>query len=261
MFALRLATLCLMCLMPTTMLRASDPSNPPDKQLHNAADMASTYVPIESWVYPAFDRLAAEGFVPSAIVSLRPWTRLSCARLINEAEKRVADDPQAPFDAASLLRSLSEEFAPELLEVDGGRNLEFRLESIDQRSTTIAGRPLTDGYHFAETIVDDYGRPFGEGENSYSGLSFHASAGPIAAYARAEIQRVPSVTAPDAAAQQAIAAADFAASGAAGPPSNFTRGRLLDANLSYTVANNQFTFGKQTLWWGPAQERLDSLQQ
>ena len=52
--------------------------------------------------------------------------------------------------------------------------------------------------------------------------------------------------------QQAIAAADFTSSGAAGPPSGFARGRLLDANASYTLSDNQFTFGKQTLWWGPA---------
>jgi hypothetical protein len=252
MLALRLTTLFLTCLVLTTMLGASESSNPPNTKLRNAADMASTYMPIESWVYPAVDRLAAEGYVPSAIVSLRPWTRLGCAGLVKAAEKRIADDPRPPFDAAIILRSLEEEFAPELLRIDGARNLDFRLDSVDQRSTTITGRLLTDGYHFAETIVDDYGRPFGEGENSYSGLSFHAAAGPFAVYARAEVQRVPFAPAPDAAAQQAIAAADFATSGAAGPPSNFTRGRLLDANISYAIDNNQFTFGKQTLWWGPA---------
>jgi hypothetical protein len=252
MFTLRLTMLFLVYLMPTTMLRATDPSNPPDTHVRNAADMASTYVPIESWVYPAFDRLAAEGYVPSAIVSLRPWTRLGCAHLVKEAQKWVANDPKAPFDAATLLRSLSDEFTVELQQMDGGGNLEFHLESVYQRSTTITGMPLTDGYHFAETIVDDYGRPFGEGENSYSGLSFHATAGPFAAYARGEIQRVPSAPAPGAATQQAIAAADFTSAGAAGAPSDFTRGRLLDANVSYTVADNQFTFGKQTLWWGPA---------
>ncbi len=238
--------------MPTLMVRASDPINPPDQHLRDAADMASTYVPIESWVYPAFDRLAAEGYVPSAIVSLRPWTRLGCAYLIKEAAKRVVDGAKRPADIAELLGSLSREFAVELQRVDGGRNLEFRLESIDQRSTTITGRPLTDGYHFAETIVDDYGRPFGQGENSYSGFSFHATAGPFATYARAEIQRVPSAPTLGMTAQQAIAAADFTSAGAAGPSSDFTRGRLLDANVSYAVAGNQFTFGKQTLWWGPA---------
>jgi hypothetical protein len=252
MSALFYRTLFLACLMPTTILQASDPSNPSRTQQRSAAGMASTYVPIESWVYPAFDRLAAEGYVPSTIVSLRPWTRIACARLVREAEKRIAHDPKPPSDAATLLRNLKEEFSAELQRMDGARNLEVRLESVDERSTTIAGRPLTDGYHFAETIVDDYGRPFDQGENDYTGLSFHATAGSFAAYGRAEIQRVPSAASPDVAAQQAIAGADFTPAGAAGPPSDFTRGRLLDANVSYTFSNNQFTFGKQTLWWGPA---------
>ena|SRR5665213_1853657 len=97
MFALRLTTLFLVCLGPTIMLRASDPPNPPDTPQRNAADMASTYVPIESWV----DRLAAEGYVPNAIVSLRPWTRLGCAHLVKEARNRVAADPKTPADTAS----------------------------------------------------------------------------------------------------------------------------------------------------------------
>jgi hypothetical protein len=145
--------------MPTTMIRASDPFNP-----HNPADMASTYVPIESWVYPAFDRLAAEGYVPSVIFSLRPWTRIACARMVKEAGKRIAHDQRPPSDAAVLLRSLREEFAVEQQEIEGVRNRDFGLEAVEERSTSITGRPLTDGYHFAETIVDDYGRPFAQGE-------------------------------------------------------------------------------------------------
>jgi Capsule assembly protein Wzi len=100
--------------------------------------------------------------------------------------------------------------------------------------------------------VDDYGRPFGQGVNLYSGMSVRATAGPFAAYVRGEIQRVPSAPVPNASAQQQIAAADFTPAGALGLPSNFLRGRLLDANISYAFANNQLTFGKQTLWWGPA---------
>ncbi len=243
----RSITFFLVCLMPTTMTQASYPFN-----TRNSADMASTYVPVESWVYPALDRLAAEGFAPSAIFSLRPWTRIACLRLVEEAERRLALDQKPPADAATLLRSLREEFAVERLRVDGMRNSDLRLESVYARSTTIVGSPLTDGYHFAETIVDDYGRPFGQGENNYTGVSFHAAAGSFAAYVSAEVQRVPFDAAPDATVQQAIAAADFTSEGALGPPSGFTRGRLLDAYVSYTFSNNQFTFGKQTLWWGPA---------
>src|ERR1700678_3395268 len=63
MFSPRSITLFLVCLMPTMMVQASGTSNS-----RSTADMASTYVPMESWVYPAFDRLAAEGYVSSAIV-------------------------------------------------------------------------------------------------------------------------------------------------------------------------------------------------
>lgn len=243
----RSIALFLVCLMPTTITQASEPFN-----TRNAADVASTYVPIESWVYPAFDRLAAEGYVPSVIFSLRPWTRVACARMVEEAGKRIDHDQRPPSDAAVLLRSLKEEFAVEQQEIEGVRNGDLRLDAVEERSTSIAGRPLTDGYHFAETIVDDYGRPFAQGENSYTGISFHAAAGSFAVYARGEIQRVPFAPVPDATVQQAIAPADFTSAGALGPPTGFTRGRLLDSYVSYTVSNNQFTFGKQTLWWGPA---------
>ncbi len=243
----RFLTLFLVWFLPTTMIQASDKSNS-----RSPSDMSSTYVPMESWIYPALDRLAAEGYVPSAIFSLRPWTRMACVRMVQEAEIRIARDPKPTSDAVTLLRSLKEEFAAEQQEVDGARNANFRLESIEERSTSIAGRPLIDGYHFAETIVNNYGRPFTEGENSYSGISLRATAGSFAAYARAELQRVPFAPEPDPAIQQAIAAADFTSVGPLGPPTGFLRGRLLDAYVSYTFSNNQFSIGKQTLWWGPA---------
>src|SRR5580658_10603599 len=107
---------------------------------------ASTYVPIESWVYPAFERLAAEGYLPSAFFSLRPWTRNECARLVEEAEARTPPPP-AGSDVPGLLKALRQEFAPELSDV-GPPRYAGQIESVDQRATVIAGRPLTDGYHF-----------------------------------------------------------------------------------------------------------------
>jgi hypothetical protein len=243
--------LLLVYLLPQAM-RQGGPSNVNEPTKSKVVNMASSYVPIESWVYPAFDRLEAEGYLPDAIVGLRPWTRMACARFVQEAEDRVIHDRDTPSDAPVLLRSLNEEFGLERQQMREGRNAEFFLESVDQRSTSIAGRPLTDGYHFAETIVDDYGRPFARGENDYTGFAVRATMGAFAAYGRAEIQRVPAELQPDAATQQAIGAADFTSTGAAGPPSGFTRGRILDANVSYALSSNQFTFGKQTLWWGPA---------
>jgi len=183
---------------------------------------------------------------------------MDCARLVDEAEDQFNDDAQqiaakpVASDVPALLASLKEEFAVELARRAGARNVEFRLESLNQRVTAIAGRPLTDGFHFGETLVNDDGRPFAEGVNLYSGVSFRATAGPFAAYVRTELQRVPSAPAPDASAQQQVAAADFTPTAAAGPVSGFLRGRVFEANVSFTVSNNQFTIGRQSLWWGPA---------
>ena len=240
------------CVFMTPDLQAAGSSDRHDARQGRESEMASTYVPLNSWIYSAFERLAAEGFAQTAFFSLRPWTRLDCARLIEEADDQIVNDP-AMLDTSTLLRNLKLEFAPELDRRAGARNREFRLESLDQRVTAIAGRPLTDGFHFAETLVDDDGRPFAEGANLYSGTAFRATAGPFAAYIKTELQRVPLGEVPDANAEQQIAAADFTPSAAAGPASGFLRGRVLEANASFAFSNNQFTVGRQSLWWGPPQ--------
>jgi hypothetical protein len=245
----------LMCFVSATIRHAGASSGASESKQRDVANMASSYVLLHSWVYSAFDLLAAKGYLQSAFFDLRPWTRLYCARLVDKAADQAANlthDQPVDEHIARTLRSLREEFAPELLRRGGERNRELAVESVDQRATSISGRPLTDGYHFAETLVNDEGRPFAQGGNFYSGMSLRATAGPFAAYIRAEIQRVPAGTQPDANALQQIALADFTPSAAAGPASGFLRGRTLDANVSFAFFNNQLTFGKQTLWWGPA---------
>lgn len=251
MFTSRAFTVILMSMMLSLTRQAVSYSGRQYDSQRNPANMASPYVPVDSWIYPAFELLAAKGYLQSAFFDLRPWTRLDCARLLEEAEE-LAADRSVDDDIATTLRSLRQEFSPELKRRAGERNRELRIESIDQRTTIISGRPLTDGYHFAETLVNDYGRPFGHGTNIYSGVSIRAAAGPFAAYVSGEIQSVPAAALPDIQAQQQIAIADFTPMAMAGPPSNFLRGHLLDTNVSVAFANNQFTFGKQTLWWGPA---------
>ena len=55
----------------------------------------SPYVPMDSWVYPAFERLIATGFISGAYLGIRPWTRAECLRLIEEAEERLRMDESA----------------------------------------------------------------------------------------------------------------------------------------------------------------------
>ncbi len=68
-----------------------NPSHTPGTPRHWPSKfMASPYVPLDSWIYPALERLIAFGYIDSAIAGMRPWTRLECARLLNEAGDRVA---------------------------------------------------------------------------------------------------------------------------------------------------------------------------
>jgi len=49
----------------------------------------STYVPVDNWIYPALDRLHALGYVDSAFLGLRPWTRGSVRLMLEEVEEAL----------------------------------------------------------------------------------------------------------------------------------------------------------------------------
>ena len=138
----------------------------------DSANMASTYVPIESWVYPAIERLAMAGYIQTAFAGLRPWTRMESARLVSEAQEQQIDhqnvvdsDRAVDEQMDGLIKELAGEFALELRQRDGKCNRQAAIDSIDWRSRAISGTPLTDGYHFAQTLTNDYGRPYGSGAN------------------------------------------------------------------------------------------------
>jgi hypothetical protein len=180
---------------------------------------------------------------------------MEVARLISEAQERQADlDSQDAVDEQmnSLVKALAHEFADELRQRDGECNRQAAIDSIYSRSAAIAGPPITDGYHFAQTLVNDYGRPYGQGENLYSGIAARAASGSFASYVRFDLQRTAPAPMAPASADAAIAAADFTPLAAQGPVSGFTRGRLLEGYVSYAFHDNQFSFGKQALWWGPS---------
>ena len=153
--------------------------------------MGSPYVPLDSWIYPLFDRLIATGAINDAIIGMRPWTRLECARMVSAAGDRLQDAKPESM-SVRLYDSLRQEFVPELALLTGGGNRAIHLESVYVRVTDISGPPLTDGYHFGQTIYNDYGRPFQEGFNSIAGFSGWATAGRWVVCARGEYQHAPS---------------------------------------------------------------------
>ena len=231
--------------------------------------MGSPDVPLDSWVYPAIERLAALGLVQTAYLGLRPWNRMECERLLEEAEDRIrygADGTDSGFgdgteprsskssdDAGDLLRALQTEFAPETELRQGAENLGLSLDQVYTRFTGISGKPLRDGYHFGQTLVNDYGRPYAEGFNVATGAEVSGVAGMLFFAIRGEYQHAPSVASDSAGTLQAIANADGVVTATPDGSSTIDRFRLIEASVGFTFNNVKLSFGKQSLWLGPGE--------
>jgi membrane-associated phospholipid phosphatase len=212
----------------------------------------SPYVPLDSWVYPIFDRLAALGKIHSEILGQRPWTRMECAQLTEEA----ADKTDWSSDG-SLVRSfgvpeLEKEFRWELDALERGSNTQAQVESTYTRTTYIDGPPLNDSYHFGQTLTNDFGRPYQEGLNNVTGFSAYGTQGRFSLYFRGEYQHAPSAPAYSLPVRQAIATVDQNPLQPAIPVEQTDRFAVLDTYIGTAMNNWQFTFGKQSLWWGTA---------
>jgi len=216
------------------------------------AQMGSPYVPLDSWIYPLFDRLIGTGEITEAILGMRPWTRLECARMVAEAGEKLQDaGPDSP--SVKLYDTLRQEFIPELTLLDGGSNQAIHLESIYTRFTEISGPPLTDGYHFGQTLYNDYGRPFQEGFNSIAGFSGWATWGRWVIYARGEYQHAPSGPENSPEVQSVLDKIDDNPGLGASPQPTRNQARLLDAYVGLNLANWQLSYGQESQWWGPGE--------
>jgi membrane-associated phospholipid phosphatase len=209
---------------------------------------ASPYVPLDSWIYPAIERLAALGLVQSDFAGLRPWTRDECARLVHEASEVWYSSGEFDQHAFNLIEALQQEFGDQ---AGGAGRSEVRLESIYSRIMVVAGQPLDDGYHFGQTIANDEGRLVRRGFNAIAGFSGWASRGRWTAYVRGEFQHSPFAPALPAAAQMEISRVD-AVPWVSGPSPAANRFRLLEAYVAYRLAEGwTVTAGKQSSWWAP----------
>jgi len=217
------------------------------------ANQGSPYVPLDSWIYPALDRLAAMGLIDSGFAGMRPWTRNECVRLLGEAGDRV-ESGVGGTEAEKIYNLLEAEFRSDRERIDSGGLLRAQIESIYGRMTEISGQPLTDGNHFGQTITNDFGRPYQEGFNFVGGVSAWTTSGRWATYARAEYQHSPSAPAQPLSARQFIGAVDsLPGVPPAAPFSAVDQVQLLDAYAGLTFDNWQVSFGKQSLWWSPMQ--------
>jgi hypothetical protein len=224
------------------------PENTGEKP-RNPNYMASPYVPIDSWIYPLLERLIALGYMQSNMLGMRPWTRLQCARMVEDAGEKLGDNADDSADAARIYKSLAQEFATEIARLDGAANVGAQVKSVYTRMTGISGTPLSDSYHFGQTVINDYGRPYWTGFNDITGVSAEAEAGPLAFNLQAEYQHAPAMPSYSPEALSAIAAADISPPLANGRP-QVNQLQLLNSTVSLNINNVQFTFGEQSSWLG-----------
>jgi membrane-associated phospholipid phosphatase len=220
--------------------------------------MGSTFVPLDSWVYAAFERLAALRYVSTGMMGLKPWTRIECARLTEEAGEASPRAQADSEEAAGLAARLEQEFTYEINLLGGGRNFTAKLDSVYARAVSISGPPLTNSYHFGQTVAYDFGRPFERGTSGQAGGSFRAAAGPLAIYIRAEYQHAPAAPALSDALRNVIASSDQVplSKVSAGPTGEINRAALLDAYITANLGNWQLVLGNQSLSWAPGPDSM-----
>ncbi len=210
------------------------------------ASMGSTYVPLDSWVYPAVERLAALGAVRDEFLGLRPWTRIAVYRMLEGV-----DDQELDSSAAALARSLNAEFEREA-ELDAGKpNQAISLDEVYSRFQYISGTPLNDGFHFGQTIADDFGRPYGHGWQQIDGFETRAEQGRFSYFMRGEYQHSPSLPGYSPSVAQVIATQDNTPVESFNGRAALDSFRLLDTYVSMHLMGQEVSVGKQSYWWGP----------
>ena len=212
-------------------------------------------------------RLYSLGFVDNVFLGMRPWTRASVGHMIEEAGARIedadagpaTDEAQGIYDA--LMHELRSDMTGPCLALRGNSH----IESVYTVVRGISGTPLRDSYHLGSTIINDYGRPYENGFNNYSGASGYATAGRFVFYARGEFEAAPSAAGysqlhwPRRSARSTqqplptsppvfpITRPPFPWDRSPPPPT----GRVMEAYVSAHVLNHEISFGKQDEWLGP----------
>lgn len=217
--------------------------------VRSPGSLGSVYVALDSPIYGEIERLAALGYIHTEFLGLRPWTRMACARMLQEAaDNNVLQDGGG---AAELYATLASDFAYEL-DVLSGNDAKptASLDRVYTRIEGIAGPPLNDSFHFGQTVYNNFGRPYQEGLNNQTGVEGSASYGRFEVSFRGEYQHAgtPGIYTPQV--QQLLAGIDGVPQAYFQSPGSTNRLELLDTYVGMTAKDWQFSLGKQSLWEG-----------
>jgi hypothetical protein len=237
--------------------------------------LGSAYIPVDSIVYPMALRLYSMGYLNTAFINMRPWTRRSLLHMLEEASPAIiaSGDDQA----IDLLEKLDHYIASEgaedaATEVHFDRGNIYGVQAVYTRIMGISGQTLRDSYHLGQTISQDYGRPYEPGVNNITGFATLNEWWRFSLYVRGEYEHSPasygysinpgacSQFAPVGLAEQlsAIDEIDFCnpynanqATIPAGPIAAQNPFRLQEATISFHVLGHEISGGKSDNWDGP----------
>lgn len=191
---------------------------------------ASSPVPLDSWVYPALDKLAGLGLINSSLRGMRPYTRLEAARQVREVEEQNTAGRAAPV-VQELLARLEAELEGELRRLrEAGeersffkplRTTEFSYVYRDGALVDIAGN---NARQFPPNH-NNFGIEYGKGHNTQLTFESEANFGgwlSLSARPLYEIQE----------------------DGADGSL------HLLEGRAALGLGPFEFSAGRQALWWG-----------
>jgi hypothetical protein len=228
--------------------------------LKSIEGMSSSYIPLDSWIYPAAMRLYGLGFVDTVFLGMRPWTRLSVAHMLDLSADRITGSTSD--EAIDIYAAIEKELQPDMripLDQKFGR---AGLDSVYERVMGIGGTPLRDSFHLGQTDINDFGRPYASGFNNYTGLSARAHYGMFSVYFRGEIQHAPSWEGyPLSLAETLARIDDFATFSSVplpgnttiplGPISSVNNLTVLEGYVSAHIVGHEVSFGKMDNWYGP----------
>ncbi len=223
--------------------RMAPVSSQSNAEEHAAAHASSTYVELDSWVYPAMERLGAQGVIPYEFLGLRPWTRRAIYQMLEHTQGNESSEKLVQAVKKELFRESA--LGPDQLEKD------IFIDGVYTRTQFIAGTPLNDSYHFGQTLADDFGRPYGHGLQQVAGFETRMEHGRFSLFVRGEYQRSPSVPGYSPAIAGIIATQDNNPIQTYSDRPARDEFRLLDTYASVELLGQQFSFGKQSYWWGP----------
>jgi hypothetical protein len=235
--------------------------------------LGSAYIPVDSIVYPMALRLYSMGYLDTAFINMRPWTRRSLLHMLEQSSPAIIAGGND--QAVDLLAKLDEYIASEGAEIATpgehfNRGNVYGVESVYTRMLGISGQTLHDSFHLGQTFAQDYGRPYEPGFNNITGFSTLNEYGRFSLYVRGEYQHSPASVgystadtgnplAPGGLARTLSNIDEIPYSGSnlnqatipAGPIASQNPFRLQEATLSFHVLGHEISGGKSDAWNGP----------